>query len=72
LKITTFVFIGKSCNESMTQQKSLNNYKLNQKRTNMAIAKVTNGIGRTQKGEDKISCTYANADKAVEALLKRL
>ncbi len=38
----------------------------------MEIAKVTNGIGRTQKGEDKITCTYPNADKAVEALLKRL
>lgn len=38
----------------------------------MAIAKVTKGTGRTQKGEDKISCTYQNADKAVEALLKRL
>ena len=38
----------------------------------MAIAKVTNGIGRTQKGEDKIMCTYPNADKAVKALLKRL
>jgi len=38
----------------------------------MAIAKVPKGAGRTQKGENKIACTYPNADKAVEAILKRL
>jgi len=38
----------------------------------MAISKVTKGFGRYQKGEDAIACTYPNADKAVQAILKRL
>ena len=38
----------------------------------MAISKVTKGLGRHQKGEDKIVCTYPNADKAVKAILDRL
>jgi len=38
----------------------------------MAISKVTSGFGRYQKGEDVITCTYPNADKAVQAILKRL
>jgi hypothetical protein len=29
-------------------------------------------FGKYQKGEDIIACTYDNADKAVEAILKRL
>ena len=38
----------------------------------MSIAVVKKGLGRHQKGEDQIVCTYPNADKAVEAILKRL
>lgn len=38
----------------------------------MKIAKVKSGLGRYQAGEDKIVCTYPNADKAVAALLKEL
>ena len=37
----------------------------------MNIPVVKKGIGRYQEGEDKIACTYANADEAVEALLKQ-
>ena len=36
------------------------------------ILKVTKGFGKYQKGEDIIACTYPNADKAVEAILKSL
>ena len=36
------------------------------------ISKVKHGLGRKQKGEDVIACTYQNADKAVAAILKRL
>lgn len=36
------------------------------------ILSIKGGIDRYQKGEDTIACTYPNADKAVEALLKRL
>ena len=38
----------------------------------MGIAKVTNGFGKFQKGENVIACTYPNADKAVQSILKRL
>lgn len=37
-----------------------------------AILKATKGFGKYQKGEDVIACTYPNADKAVEAILKSL
>lgn len=39
---------------------------------NMGIPLVKKGIGRYQKGEDKIVSTYPNADAAVDALLNRL
>ena len=38
----------------------------------MDIKVVKTGLGKYQEGEDKIVCTYQNADKAVEAILKRL
>jgi len=38
----------------------------------MAIRKITTGFGGYQKGENIIACTYPNADKAVQAILKRL
>jgi len=56
----------------MTSPQPLNNYKLNKNRPSMAIKVVKKGLGRHQKGEDVIVCTYQNADKAVEAILKRL
>jgi len=37
----------------------------------VAISKVSKGFGKFQKGEDVIVCTYPNADKAVESILKR-
>lgn len=52
--------------------KALNNYKIKKSRPHMAISKVKTGLGRHQKGEDVIACTYQNADKAVKAILKRL
>lgn len=33
---------------------------------------TTQEYGKYQQGEDVIACTYENADKAVEAILKRL
>lgn len=38
----------------------------------MSKIETTKGFGKYQKGEDEIECTYVNADKAVEAILKRL
>lgn len=38
----------------------------------MKIQNVKEGIDKYQKGEDVIVETYANADEAVKALLKRL
>ena len=38
----------------------------------MGIPLVKKGIGRYEKGEDKIVSTYPNADAAVDALLNRL
>ena len=38
----------------------------------MAIIQQTNGLGNYQKGENEIECTYPNADKAVQAILKKL
>lgn len=37
----------------------------------MKIQVVKKGLGKYQEGEDKIVETYANADEAVKALLKR-
>lgn len=57
----------------MTKTQTLNNYKFRKKRPSMAaILKATKGFGKYQKGEDVIACTYPNADKAVEAILKSL
>lgn len=58
----------------MTQQKSLNNYKSSQKRSDMtsSIQVVKTGFGKYQKGEGEIACTYANADLAVKAMLKSI
>ena len=37
----------------------------------MSKIETTNGLGKYQKGEDDIVCTYPNADQAVKAILKR-
>ena len=37
----------------------------------MKIQVVKKGLGRYQDGEDRIAETYASADEAVKALLKR-
>lgn len=66
------MIISKKINvESMTT-KTLSTYNIKNKRSIMAISKAAKGIGRTQDGEEIIACTYANADKAVAAILKRL
>ena len=36
----------------------------------MIIHSVKSGLGRFQKGEDKIIKTYRNADEAVKAILE--
>lgn len=52
--------------------KYLNSLRTAASRRALAISKVTKGFGRYQDGEDVIVCTYQNADKAVQAILKRL